>query len=215
MAGKWTFLHRSEEYIFYYRRAIPCLLRPAFNNMWEIKRSLKTREKSVAILRHNALNVKVEMLFMQARVGGVVSKKDLSSMLATLEEQKTFLAKYEEDPRRALWSGIASLLRGKPILDENNHIVRPTPVSLQGDKLIDPKGNIVPAIEISIALSIADKQNAQEIDADIEKELSAVKGFHFFELKDGSMTPITPLPKEQADSIIQATLSTPPNCYHA
>jgi len=205
MAGKWAFLHRSEDYIYYYRRAIPNCIRHAFGNKWEIKRSLKTREKSVAILRHNALNVKVEMLFMQARVGGVVSKKDLSSMLATLEDRKSFLAEYEADPRRALWSGIASLLRGKPILDEHNHIVRPTPVSVEGDKLIDPKGNIVPAMEVSIALSIADKQDTQEIDADVEKELSAVKGFYFFEIKDGSMKPITPLPQEQANHIIQAT----------
>ncbi len=86
--GNWQFLHRSEEYIFYYRRAIPQLLRPSFDNKWEIKRSLKTREKSLAIIRHNEINVNVERLFLQARVGGVVDK-DLSKMLERLKDRRT------------------------------------------------------------------------------------------------------------------------------
>jgi len=210
MSGKWKFLHRSEDYIFYYRRAIPDSLREAFSRKWEVKHSLRTRDSSLAILRHNALNVKVERLFMQARVGVPVSKKDLSSMLATLEDSKVAVAKYENDPRPATWSGVALLLRGKPLLDENNAIIRPFPVSLDGDKLIAPNGDTISPMDISIALSIADKQKTKELDVDVEQALSPFNGFHFFEMKGDDMQPLTPLPKGQADTMTQTnTVQSP------
>lgn len=68
MAGnKLQSLHRSEGYIYYYRRAIPQSLREQFNNKWEIKKNLNTRDKQVAVIKHNDLNMQIERLFVRAR----------------------------------------------------------------------------------------------------------------------------------------------------
>ena len=47
--GNWEFLHRSEAYIFYYRRAIPQLHHSSFNNH-------DMQIKGCAISRHGKFN---------------------------------------------------------------------------------------------------------------------------------------------------------------
>ena len=186
--GKWKFLHRSEQYIYYYRRAIPEFLRTTFNNKWEIKKSLRTRDKSCAILKHNELNIKVERLFMKAKQGKVVSK-DLSSMLETLEDRKRFVAEINNHPKETIFSGICMTLRGKPILADNGTIIAPVTISMRKDgKLIDPDGNIISDMTVSFALSIADRQGIIKISSEVESLVTSkmkVSGGFFWDGEKG------------------------------
>ena len=69
MSQNQLYIHRSEQYIYYYRRAIPEFLRPTFNNKWKINKPLRTRDKPLAILRHNQINLAIEQIVFTAKVG--------------------------------------------------------------------------------------------------------------------------------------------------
>jgi integrase len=153
-SNKLQSLHRSEEYIFYYRRAIPQLLRPFFNNKWEIKKSLRTRDKHLAVIRHNDLNKDVEELFYRLRGGCIMSDAN-SELSSILNFKKDTIATYTEGELGAIMSGVIMTLRGKPLQLPSGRVITPAPLSIKGDKLYRVDGQQVPEFFVSHAISHA------------------------------------------------------------
>ena len=157
--GKWTFLHRSEEYIYYYRRAIPQFLRQSFNNKWEIKRSLRTRDKSLAILRHNELNIKVERLLERAEYGGHMSEESLESLNLKLKARMDQEAINNHGGLDTMLSGVILALRGRPAHEagDKSKIISPIHVEVKGNHLVVADGGVISNFIIAVALQLAEE----------------------------------------------------------
>jgi len=148
------YLHRSEYYIFYYRRAIPDELRKAFGGKREIKKSLKTRDKSLAILQHHELNLKGEKLFIRLRRGMLMSGNMDPSIVIGIKQDAVSVAK--EGETEAVWSGIVLALRGQPLRFDSGRPVSAAPIKMSEDKLLRIDGSEVTGMTIATALAYAD-----------------------------------------------------------
>ena len=151
----WQFLQRSKEYIFYYRRRIPEHLRANFNNQWEIKRSLKTRDKSLAMLRHNQFNLKVESILDYLQKGGYMTGDAINTALI-IDAQKDVIARNQEGDTDAIMSGVVMALRGAILPTPKGRAIAAAPIKIVGNKLLRVDGTEVNELHISLALSIAD-----------------------------------------------------------
>ncbi|MDX8382145.1 MAG: site-specific integrase [Ghiorsea sp.] len=164
LLSQWQFLQRSNQYIYYYRRAIPQALRPSFNNKWEIKKSLKTRDKSEAILRHNALNIQVEKMFNDV-LKGMDQMAELTSPKYKVDLKKETLAIHHEGEAKAVYSGIIEELRGERLTLEDGEAFESAPIKMndEGTKLLRLDGSEVDEISIVSALAYADSVGIERV----------------------------------------------------
>jgi len=161
--SKSIYLHRSEHYIYYYRRAIPEHLRNQFDGLREIKKSLKTRDKSVAIIRYGILASRIELKFRQLMRAHEM-KNDSNpfqgidpKLLIGLKRDAIASCLHGED--WALASGIVFALRGQflNVPEMELESMSPVPVEVKGDRLYRIDGSKIDNVQtIPMALALAD-----------------------------------------------------------
>jgi len=148
------YLHRSEHYIFYYRRAIPDGLRKYFGGKCEVKQSLKTRDKSQAIILHHELNLELEKLFISLKREMSMSGQIDPSFIVGLKQDAVSTAK--EGEYNAIMSGVVLALRGQPLQFDSGRILSAAPIKIEGETLLRLDGSEVDGITLATALAYAD-----------------------------------------------------------
>lgn len=125
----WRFLHISNHQVYYYRRVIPKPLRFAFNNQWEIKKSLKTKNKQLAIVRHNDLNMQVEKKLSQVR--GKLSMSDGKRQLILDAKKEAVAIPNQSFELQGVMSGVIMELRGQPLQLPSGKMITPAPLTIK------------------------------------------------------------------------------------
>ncbi|MDQ6990126.1 MAG: hypothetical protein Q9M11_00130 [Mariprofundaceae bacterium] len=148
------YLHRSEHYIFYYRRAIPDGLRKSFGGKREVKQSLKTRDKSQAIIRHHELNLDLEKLFISLKREMSMSGQVDPSFIVGLKQDAVSVAK--EGEFNAIMSGVVLALRGQPLQFDSGRVLAAAPIKVEGETLLRLDGSEVDGVILATALAYAD-----------------------------------------------------------
>ncbi|MDQ6981731.1 MAG: hypothetical protein Q9M08_01815, partial [Mariprofundus sp.] len=160
--SKNIYLHRSEQYIYYFRRAIPDCLRKHFGHR-EIKKSLKTRDKSIAIIRYGIMASQIELKFLRLKGIEKMSKRRKSlkgidpELLIGLKRDA--IATHLSGEDWALMSGVVYAIRGQylEIPEKEMGPIMPVPVKMKGYELYRIDGNqIDDAYLIPLALAYAD-----------------------------------------------------------
>ena len=146
------YLHRSEHYIYYYRRAIPDYLRKHFG-LCEIKKSLKTRDKSTAIMRYCMMASQVELMFYELKGGAVEKNVDPTFIISIKKEAAAIRG---EGEATAVMSGVVQALRGQALKLDSGRIVEDVLIKLDGNKLRRLDGSEVDEFTIVNALAYAD-----------------------------------------------------------
>lgn len=168
--SKWHFLQRSEQGVYYYRRTIPKKLRPILDNKWEIKKSLGTKNKKQAIVRHNRLNLQAEEIFYNASKG-TNSMNQLEIAKKKKLREKDEQAIRHEGEQVAILSGIVKTLRDEPLTLEDGTPFEYITLTLneEENKLSRSDGSEVSPIDILTALAYADSVGIKPLIDDESK----------------------------------------------
>lgn len=162
------YLQRNKQFIYYYRRAVPLELRSTFNGKTEIKRSLKTREIQVAMVRYGILAAQVELTLHDMKRTTMANDMIDPSTLIAIKKDAVAVSK---EGTHAIWSGIVQALRGQTLKFDSGRAVEDVPITVQGDKLFRLDGSQVDALTIATALAYADSVGIPKmINEDIFKD---------------------------------------------
>ncbi|ATX82580.1 Phage integrase, N-terminal SAM-like domain [Mariprofundus ferrinatatus] len=153
------YLQKNKYFVFYYRRVVPEDLRPIIRKR-EIKKSLRTRERSLAILRHNALNIEVEKYFRELRGKGKMADSfdPLRDMKIKQDAIATHIAQGD-----AVLSGVVNALRGRLLyFSDPAKPIPAVPIEVKGAELFRVGASEpIPQITIATALAHADAAGIQ------------------------------------------------------